>query len=177
MWLWWQQGSPKWQYSRVVCTIAYPRRGQLKCGTRIALVWQYSLTQMQAPGGGSAGLCKVKECGTYIHGVVNVKELLASLSAGIFAEYNQQDATFLNLFISVRRSTCFRRGSPSIIRRSNCAYSVRHLSDRYCYLLPAWTGCSSIGLTNTWRSMCSFELLMMDGIKPSETCRASYRNK
>jgi len=29
--------------------------------------------------------------------------------ANIFAEYNQQDATFHNLFISVRRSTCFRR--------------------------------------------------------------------
>ena len=28
--------------------------------------------------------------------------------ANIFSEYNQQDATFLNLFISVRRSTCFR---------------------------------------------------------------------
>ena len=24
----------------------------------------------------------------------------------MFAEYNEQDATFLNLFISVRRSTC-----------------------------------------------------------------------
>jgi len=29
--------------------------------------------------------------------------------ANIFAEYNQQDATFHNLFISVRRCTCFRR--------------------------------------------------------------------
>ena len=36
----------------------------------------------------------------------------------IFAEYNQQDATFHNLFISVRRSTCFRRFFPSIIRSS-----------------------------------------------------------
>ena len=27
----------------------------------------------------------------------------------LFAQYNQQDATFHNLFISVRRSTCFRR--------------------------------------------------------------------
>ena len=27
----------------------------------------------------------------------------------VFSEYNQQDATFHNLFISVRRSTCFRR--------------------------------------------------------------------
>jgi len=28
----------------------------------------------------------------------------------IISEFNQQDATFYNLFISVRRSTCFRRG-------------------------------------------------------------------
>ena len=38
--------------------------------------------------------------------------------ANIFSEYNQQDATFHNLFISVRRSTCFRRGFPSVIRSS-----------------------------------------------------------
>ena len=29
----------------------------------------------------------------------------------IFSEFNQQDATFHNLFISVRRSACFRRFS------------------------------------------------------------------
>ena len=29
--------------------------------------------------------------------------------ANIFSEYNQRDVTFLGLFISVRRSTCFRR--------------------------------------------------------------------
>jgi len=29
--------------------------------------------------------------------------------ANTFAEYNQQDATFHNLFTSVSRSTCFRR--------------------------------------------------------------------
>jgi len=29
----------------------------------------------------------------------------------IFAEYDKQDATFHNLFISVRRFTCFRRFS------------------------------------------------------------------
>ena len=29
--------------------------------------------------------------------------------ANIFAEYNQQDATFHNFFISVRSCTCFRR--------------------------------------------------------------------
>jgi len=38
----------------------------------------------------------------------------------LFAVYNQQDATFLNLFISVgvRRSRCFRRDFPPIIRSS-----------------------------------------------------------
>jgi len=42
----------------------------------------------------------------------------------------------------------------------NCTY-VRHLSDHYCYLWLAAD--SSNGLTNTWRCMCSFEFLMMDG--------------
>jgi len=68
----------------------------------------------------------------------------------IFAKYNQQDATFHNFFTSVRRTTCY---------------------------IPAKLAAgSSIGLTNTWPCMCSFELLMRDG-KPSETCSASYRIK
>jgi len=71
--------------------------------------------------------------------------------ANIFAEYNQQDATFHNLFISVRRCTCFRRFFRPSSGAQNCTYSVRYLSDQYCYL------------TNTWSCMCSFELLMMDG--------------
>ena len=55
-----------------------------------------------------------------------------------------------------------------------CTKSYVHLSDRYCYLLPA--AGSSNSLTNTWCCMCRFELLMMDG-KKSEICRPSYRNK
>jgi len=48
-----------------------------------------------------------------------------------FAQYNQQDATFHNLFISVRRSTCFRRVfRPSAVAQ-NCTYTVRPI------LLPA----------------------------------------
>ena len=38
--------------------------------------------------------------------------------ANILAEYNQQDATFHNLFISVRRSTCFgRKNCPKHVER------------------------------------------------------------
>jgi len=55
--------------------------------------------------------------------------------ANIFAEYNQQDTMFHNLFISVRRSTCFRRIFRPLSGAQNCTYSVRYLSDRYCYLL------------------------------------------
>jgi len=58
----------------------------------------------------------------------------------IFADCNQQDATFLNLFISVRRSTCFRRVFRPSSGTQNCTYSVRYLSDRYCYLMLAWPG-------------------------------------
>ena len=85
--------------------------------------------------------------------------------ANIFAKYNQQDAKFHNLFISVRRSTCCRRVFRPSSGAQNCTYSVRYWSDRYCYLLLAarLAAGSSNGLTNTWRCMCSFELLMMDG--------------
>ena len=58
----------------------------------------------------------------------------------IFAEYIQQDATFHSFFISVRRSTCFRR----FFRPSSGARLA--------------VG-SSNGLTYTRRCMCSFELL------------------
>jgi len=54
--------------------------------------------------------------------------------ANPFAEYNQQDASFHNLFISVRRSTCFRRFFCPSSTAQNCTYSVRHLSDQYLKL-------------------------------------------
>jgi len=69
----------------------------------------------------------------------------------ILAQYNQQDATFHNLFISVRRCTCFRQFFRPSSGAQNCTYSVR----------PAKLAAgSSIGLTNTWHCMCSFELLV-----------------
>ena len=52
----------------------------------------------------------------------------------ILAEYNQQDATFHSLFISVRRSTCFRRFSRPSSGAQNCTYSVRYWSDKYLTL-------------------------------------------
>ena len=58
----------------------------------------------------------------------------------IFSEYNQQDATFHSLFIFVRRSTYFRRVFHPSSGAQNCTYSVRYLSDRYCYLLLDWPG-------------------------------------
>ena len=45
---------------------------------------------------------------------------------------------FSNFFISVRSSTCFRRFFRPSSGAQNCTYSVRYLSDRYCYLLLAW---------------------------------------
>ena len=91
-------------------------------------------------------------------------EFVGPCIASVFAEYNQKDATFHTMFISVWRSTCFRRFFRPSSGAQNCTYSVRYLSDRYCHLplacLPAG---SSIGLTNTWNCMCNFEFLMMDG--------------
>ena len=54
--------------------------------------------------------------------------------ANIFTEYNQQDETFHNLFISVRHSTCFRQFFRPSSGAQNCTYSVRYLSDQYLTL-------------------------------------------
>jgi len=54
--------------------------------------------------------------------------------ANIFAEYNQQDATFHNLFISVRLSTCFRLFFHPSSGAQNCTYSARYWSDKYLTL-------------------------------------------
>ena len=59
----------------------------------------------------------------------------------IFAEFNQQDATFLNLFISVRRCTCFRR----FFRPSSGAQTA-HTASGICQ--PNTSG-SNNGLTDT----------------------------
>ena len=55
----------------------------------------------------------------------------------LFTDYNQQDATFHNSFISVRRCTCFRRFFRPSSGAQNCTYSVRYSSDQYCYLMLA----------------------------------------
>jgi len=49
------------------------------------------------------------------------------MGRNIIAEYNQQDATFHNLFISVRRFTCFRRLFQKLLGAENCTDSVRPL--------------------------------------------------
>jgi len=49
---------------------------------------------------------------------------VSSLRGNVIAEYNQQDATFHNLFISVIRSTCFRRFLRPSSGAQNCTYSV-----------------------------------------------------
>ena len=57
-----------------------------------------------------------------------------TISLNIFSEYNQQDATFLKFIYFCKTLYMFQTGFPSI-RAQNCTYSVRYLSDRYCYLL------------------------------------------
>ena len=54
--------------------------------------------------------------------------------ANIFAEYNQEDATFHNLFIPVRRSTCFRRVFRPSSGAQNCTYRVMDFLYRYLTL-------------------------------------------
>ena len=64
----------------------------------------------------------------------HILTFLGPCIAHIFAEYNQKDATFHNFFISIRRSTCFRRFFRPSSGTQKCTYSVRYLSDQYLTL-------------------------------------------
>ena len=123
-------------------------------------------------------LFRMLEPGTWRHSLIDIAKCGREGSFRekyfrIFAEYNQQDATFHNLFISARCCTCFRQFFRPSSGGQNCTYSVRHLSDRCCYLLLARLAAgSSIGLT-LYVQFWSPD----DGRnKPSETCTVSYRN-
>ena len=101
---------------------------------------------------------------TYTHMYIYFNQSVVSL----WTKMNSQSktnkmATFYNLFISVRRCTCFRRFFRPLLGAQNCTYSVRYLSDRYCYMLLA--AGSGIGLTNTWRLYVQF-WAPDDGRKP-----------
>jgi len=77
-------------------------------------------------------------------------------------------------FISVRRSTCFRRFFRPSSGAQNCTYSIRYWSDQYCYLLLAWLA------VLVWQipdPVCTVLSSWWWTENPSETCRASYRNK
>ena len=78
------------------------------------------------PGGGSTPDCYW----------VTQLSLCAVLPTHAYTIYlcivNQNCATFHNLPISIRRSTCFRRFFRPTSGAQNCTYSVRYLSDQYC---------------------------------------------
>ena len=90
--------------------------------------------------------------------------------ANVLSEYNQQDATFFfNLFIPVRHCTCFGRIFPPSSGAQNCAYSVRHLSDRYCYLLLTWPGYQQVTIL-VWCTLYVQFWAPDDGGKPRLKC-------
>ena len=60
---------------------------------------------------------------------------------------NKMQRFTIYLFISVGRSTCFRRCCRPSSGAQNCTYSVRYLSDRYCYLLLACPGQQQVAVT------------------------------
>jgi len=96
-----------------------------------------------------------------------------------FSEYNQQDATFHNSLISVRRSTCFRMVLRPTSGAQNCTYSVRNLSDQYCFQLLTWPGEQQLAVL-VWQipdAECAVLSSWWWTEKPSETYTASYRNK
>ena len=83
----------------------------------------------------------------YLQYTVPVKPLLLPIPI-----YIQQDATLHILSTSGKLPYIFRVVSPPIIRSThNCIYSIRYLSNRYCYLpllWKIWNNSSTIGRSN-----------------------------
>ena len=76
----------------------------------------------------------VTRSGTCEYWVVTWDFRLMLQSTWQFAEYNQQDVTFLNLFISVGCCACFRRFFCPSSEAQNCTYSASYWSDKYLML-------------------------------------------
>jgi len=86
----------------------------------------------------SSGGVLYRQLTVFHHAEIILKLYLLSIyrlsSYSVFSEYNQQDANFLKLFISVRRSTCFRRVFGPSSGAQKCTHSVRYWSDQYLTL-------------------------------------------
>jgi len=84
---------------------------------------------------GTIFICCVSFSPLYkLFNVLWVNNLICIMFHETFTECNQQDATFLNLSTSLRRSTCFRRFLRPSSGAQNCTYSVRYLSGQYLTL-------------------------------------------
>jgi hypothetical protein len=84
-------------------------------------------------------------------------------------KYNQQDATFLDLFIYINCSTCFRRFLRPSSGAQNCTYSV------WYYQTNDMIICHYILIISD--AVCTVLCFWWWAEEPPETCRAIYRNK
>ena len=106
---------------------------------------------------------------------------MSSYYVNQFAEYNQQDATFHNLFIYFCKTFyMFQTGFPSIIRSSKLQIQ-RQVFVRPLLVLPAASldGMEQVAVL-VWQipdAVCVVLSSWWWMEKPSGTCRASYRNK
>ena len=97
---------------QIICTNCFQFTSSTgSCAKIINLVLRMQNLQSRHCSGGWGG---AKSVGCRANTLLHLT-FIGPCIANTFAEYNQQDDTFLNLFISVGRSTCFRR-----------VFSVRH---------------------------------------------------
>ena len=118
-------------WSSVICHLVWYRC--VRCHTVTRFSWQAAATVSAAlsPAVRSTGWSLRRRNGSHTIWI-----------NALFSEYNQQDAMFLNFFISVKSCTCFRLFFRPSSGAQNYTYSVRYLSVQYCYLLLAWTASS-----------------------------------
>ena len=82
---------------------------------------------------------------------------------------------FLKLFILVKRSTCFGRSFRPSSGAQDCTYGNRHMSNSCCYLPLASP--LAAALWHMPAAVCAVLSSWWWTERPSETCRAFYKNK
>ena len=104
----------------------------------------------------------------------SISALSIYISAAWYYSYSTTNKMhlFLKLFILVKRSTCFRRSFHPSSGAQNCTYSNRYMSNKQLLLPAANSSCSTYTV-----AVCAILSSWRWTERPSETCRAFYKNK
>ena len=83
----------------------------------------------------------------------------------LFLSQNQPGTPMSQIYFTLNKSTCFGQSFGQLSGVDDCKYNNRHMSNRYCYCLLAWTG---------WNSTC---YCLLAGTRRNSICHCLIAGK